>query len=61
MRISANPLLRISRTRMGFEYQTSQAAPAAKTVSLSSTGAAIPYTVTTNVASGGSWLNVGDL
>lgn len=57
--VSANPLMRISRTRLSFVHQTGQAAPAAKTVSISSTGNALPFTVVTNVASGGSWLGVG--
>ncbi|HZO52661.1 MAG TPA: hypothetical protein VFB63_08090 [Bryobacteraceae bacterium] len=56
--VSANPLMRISRNRLGFVHQTGQTPPAAKPISVTSTGAAIPFTVTTNVASGGSWLGV---
>jgi len=58
LHVSANPLMRLSRRSLGFVYQTGQSAPASKTVSISSTGAQIPYTVSTNVASGGAWLTV---
>ena len=56
--VSASPLMRISRTRMNFVYQTGQATPTAKPVSITSTGVAFPFTVATNVASGGAWLGV---
>ncbi|MEP7365495.1 MAG: hypothetical protein ABI972_19755 [Acidobacteriota bacterium] len=56
--VSASPLMRISRTQLSFVYQTSQPAPGPKSISVSSTGVAFPFTVATNVASGGSWLGV---
>ena len=58
MRISATPLLRLNRSRMRFLHQSGQSAPGPQTLSLTSTGAPISYTVGTNVASGGAWLNV---
>ncbi|MCC7234967.1 MAG: hypothetical protein IT163_06675 [Bryobacterales bacterium] len=61
LRVSAasSPLMRLSRRRVNFVYQTGQGAPAARTIGVSSTGATVAYAVSTNVGTGGAWLSVG--
>lgn len=56
---ASSPLMRLSRRRVNFVYQTGQGVPAAKTIGVSSTGATVAYAVSTNVGTGGAWLSVG--
>ena len=57
--VSNNPLLNLGATAIPpFAYQIGTAPPAATSVTLGSTGAALPYTVTSSTTSGGSWLIV---
>ncbi|MBV9145036.1 MAG: hypothetical protein JO065_03915 [Acidobacteria bacterium] len=51
---TALPALKLSATSLSFNYSTGGTAPAAQTFSVSSSGAALTYTV---AASGGTWLS----
>ena len=54
--ITGNPVLSASPTSLSFAYQTGTTAPATQTITFSSTGAAIPFTLTPTVDSGPNWL-----
>ena len=54
---AAAPNLTATPSSLTFNYQIGGTAPAAQTVSVGSTGAALSYTVTSTTTSGGSWLS----
>jgi uncharacterized protein (TIGR03437 family) len=54
--ITGNPVLSASPSSLSFAYQTGTTAPAAQVLTFSSTGAAIPFTLTPAVDSGPNWL-----
>lgn len=54
--VRAAPLLVISHSSVSFHHTTGAAAPAAKTVAVSSTGAAVSFTVSTAATGASGWL-----
>lgn len=62
LNISTNPLLNFSPTQLSFMAPVGGSSTAAQTISLSSTGTALNYTVTSSISSGGTnWLIVSPL
>lgn len=57
--VSVNPLLSLSPNALEFNYQVGTPAPAAKTITPTSTSGALNYVVTASVSSGGNWLTIG--
>jgi len=54
--VTALQNLRLSANNLIFAWQTGRAAPAAKTIAVSSTGNALGFNVATTTTSGGNWL-----
>ena len=52
--VSTSPLLITNPTSVSFSYQSGGATPATQSVALTSTGPALPYTVTTSIDTGGA-------
>jgi hypothetical protein len=52
-----NPSMTVSPTSLAFAFTTGGTTPASKTIAVSSSGAAISYTVSASTSSGGSWLS----
>ena len=53
----ANPTMTVNPTSLAFSFTTGGTIPASKTIAVSSSGAAISYTVSASTSSGGSWLS----
>jgi uncharacterized protein (TIGR03437 family) len=56
--VSTSPLLSFTPNSLSFSYQVGAALPAAQTITPSSTGAEVSYTVSATTTSGGNWLAV---
>ena len=58
LQVSSSPMLRLSVNTLTFYHQVGQAAPPARPIGVSSTGAALGFAATAATVSGGSWLGV---
>jgi uncharacterized protein (TIGR03437 family) len=56
--VSTNPLLIVSQTSLSFNYQRGDPVPAAQTLSVSSSGAPMDFTISHSTDTGVPWLNV---
>ncbi len=59
--VSNSALLNVSSTSLAFNVQNGVPPPGTQTLTLSSTGAALPFTVSSATTAGGPWLLVGPL
>jgi uncharacterized protein (TIGR03437 family) len=59
--VSSNPLLGVSPSTLAFNFQTGLANPANQTLTVTSTGAAVNFSVSSATSGGGNWLFVGPL
>jgi uncharacterized protein (TIGR03437 family) len=59
--VTASPALTASTTSLSFSAEIGGAPPAAQTINLGSTGAAVPFIASLSTTSGGQWLRVASV